>query len=170
MLTFGELLKHVITLRGQILVSCVVLSCVLCLVCCGVLLWCCGGVVCHAEPLTPVCPVQNVHVCTGTTRTCFLYMCAWCRYTGGHFERDTREVFQRGTPHRHSTTTTQDNTQNTTHKTTHNTQDTTHKTQHTTTYHNNTRRQKDNTRDKTRRETRDKVEDERQDKTRDKTR
>ena len=102
--------------------------------------------------------IENVSVCTGTTRTCF-NMCAWCRHTrarfqsrhGGRFE-STHGVFS--VPHTTTTTTTQHHTtpqQNTTqhnapqthHKRTTNTPQTHHK--HTTntpqTHHNNTPQQ-----------------------------
>ena len=80
-LTLVEPLKHVITLRGQILLSCVVLCvfcrCVLCLVSLCVLSC---VVVWHAENPRRVY-TQNVSVCTGTTRAC-LKTCA--RGAGTH--------------------------------------------------------------------------------------
>ena len=89
--------------------------------------------------------VQNVPVCTGTTRTCFntytlKHMCAWCRHTRGRFECTHGGVleakyeffhfFQRAATHTHTHTlkTHHDHQQHHDHNDTH------HTTQHTTSH------------------------------------
>ena len=64
-------------------------------------------------PPLPV-SVQNVTVCTGTTRTFLKHMCAWCLYTRGRFGR-THGGFQRATPH-HTAHTPLHKTQHTRHQ------------------------------------------------------
>ena len=97
-----EPLKHVITVRGQILVSRT-----------------------GDDPLCARVSIQSVPVCTFKTSPCVpapcahveTHVCAWCLHTRGRFERDTRARFEwthghRHTPrpqphtHTHSTTTT----------------------------------------------------------------
>ena len=113
--TFGEPQKHVITVRGRILVSRI-----------------------DDDPVRPVCGFKTSPcVRTGTTRTCF-NMCAWCRHTrgrcecthGGVFEAKYRffNVFSacRST-HKHTRThTKQHHDHNDTHHTTQQPQNTTH--------------------------------------------
>ena len=70
MVTFGEPLGHVITLCGQILVSCRVL-CVLVCVCacvvCAVAVWCVHSKLPCVDSKRARVYVQNFTVCTGTT-------------------------------------------------------------------------------------------------------
>ena len=67
--TFGEPLGHVITLCGQILVSCRVLCVLVCCVCCGVCV--CAYVMCA------VCGVLFFFVCVYMTVLCRCVGCVW---------------------------------------------------------------------------------------------